>query len=428
MSSVFLIALAILQIPLHLASCIPPLVLVLDTLDGGRKSHNILFDESVTILDQVQDLVVEHNLSVTSEVKVLKAMLKHAAAFSAVRAIENGEVFLQLEGKPMAVEKINSIDKALDMLSSDAFPIRVWSTVSSPPFQIVLSGEAEFMSKQISGPESIWMYNQVKLLLSSARSKYAQTGVVIDVGANLGMVALFAAAMGEDVLAFEATSKTAKRLKASCIINGWCRHNQNVSYTNSFSNNSRFAIFENAVSNINGEDIVMRVDWHSVDNITNGGANSMFTVEEESNTAYQLETVKSITIDTALTSLGLLPEGGTDPAIFKPTKLISLLKLDCEGCEPLALLGSERLFKYNPPHAMMVEVNGARLYAGGVEPLSFMDQLEQLGYELHNQADGSKLSPIADRQDILKHHMQSRDVKFTSFMMDIVALRHRYES
>ena len=75
--------------------------------------------------------------------------------------------------------------------------------------------------------------------------------------------------------------------------------------------------------------------------------------------------VETVTIDDVLLDLGLLPpvqpvdsEIGQNAPQYPP---ISVLKLDCEGCEPGALLGAERMFRYNPPQYIITEVRSGRL-------------------------------------------------------------------
>jgi hypothetical protein len=385
-------------LPHAYSSCIPALPVWTHDASGGEKLKNFRFDSNVDLLAEVEEFVKEAGKDLNFKMMVLEALVKHAASFSGSRDIDNGEIFLRLDWSESflaARDKVRTIATIVTALPTTALPARVWSTASSPPFQIVIDSE-EFMGQQIMNPEGYWLYDQVTIVTSSTRSSKGHSGVFIDIGANLGMVALFAAAVGEDVVAFEATSRTAQRLKASCVINGWCPLISDPFTVNSFNNNNRFAIFENAVSNIDGEDISMRVDWHSLGNVTNGGANSMFKVDNENDSMCRFESAISITVDTALVSLGLLPEIGV-AGDFKPAKHISMMKMDCEGCEPLALLGASRLFQYNPPMSMLVEVNEERLRAGGVKAYDFLIQIEKLGYDLVVSETAMPISPVTEQ-------------------------------
>ena len=70
--------------------------------------------------------------------------------------------------------------------------------------------------------------------------------------------------------------------------------------------------------------------------------------------------VETVTIDDVLLQLGLLPPLIADPHADRQTPPrcppISVLKLDCEGCEPHALLGAVRMFRHNPPQYIVTEV------------------------------------------------------------------------
>ena len=62
--------------------------------------------------------------------------------------------------------------------------------------------------------------------------------------------------------------------------------------------------------------------------------------------------VQVITLDAVLTRLGAF--AGTLEGIAGTN--ISVLKLDCEGCEPGALLGALTMFAMNPPVFLLTEV------------------------------------------------------------------------
>ena len=390
-------------LPLAHGSCIPQFPLWIRDNFGNEVTKDFFFDGSTDIIQEVDKLVAEQHLDREFRTKILEAIIKHVAAFSFSRDVERGAIFMQMQDKSTTQRMAVAVANAVHLLPSETFPSRVWSTVSSPPFQIVLDGRNEYMTHMIMGDTGYWIYDQVKMLVNAARdTKKSSSGVVVDVGANLGIVSLYAAALGERVAAFEATPQTAHRLKASCVINGWCSPEQDSTAVNSFSRNNRFAIFENALSHSDGEDITMRVNWHNMKNVTNAGANSMFKVDGESDSNCVFETVKSITLDTALTSLGLLPEiGSGNEKGFQPKSFISVLKMDCEGCEPGALLGASRLFRYNSPLSMMVEINDERLKAAGIAPFDFVLKIENLGYNIVSTVTNSLMSPVSE-QAILK--------------------------
>jgi FkbM family methyltransferase len=382
------------------ASCIPPFSLSAVDHKGIEQSHTFLFDGTTNSVAELDLFFSEHDLDVSHKVAAYEAIVRHFTV-SASREIivDSGEVFMQFEDKAASLTRLHLVSDAMAGLPEVIFPTRVWTTSSSPAYQVVLHGHDEYMTHQIMRNSAKWLFAQIdKMLGGIRRSRNQQPGVVVDIGANLGMVALYAAAKGERVVAFEATSTTSQKLRASCIINGWCPADGEL------NSNDRFAIFENAVSDIDGKDVTMRLNWLKTDNTNNEGSNSMFGVasENESDSTCSFETKKTITLDTALASMGLLPvDDSGDAAQFQPKNYISILKMDCEGCEPLALLGASRLFRYNPPLSILAEVNVERLGAAGSSPFAFLSQLDKLGYDIYHQSDGTKMSPITEESVLL---------------------------
>eukprot|EP00392_Amoebophrya_sp_AT5.2_P019801 g20796.t1 len=174
-----------------------------------------------------------------------------------------------------------------------------------------------------------------------------------------------------------------------------------------FRRNERFAVFENAVSSSEGEEVTMRLGWHRVNNVLNEGANTMYDVHTSGMDGdaadigghLNCERKKTVTLDSALATLGLVP-ASNDEAIalsdkkFAPRHYISVLKMDCEGCEPAALLGAPLLFKHNAPKAIMIEVNADRYAAAGSSPYDVLKGLELRGYAVIDSTTSSLLSPL----------------------------------
>lgn len=395
-------------------SCLHPHSMVFRDSSGDivltKEFH---FDGTGSIIDAVDE--AQQLLGKTGSdmrIQILEQLLRYASSGASARDITHGEMFVRVDDASRAQEKLRVSAAALGLLSADALPARIWSTASSPAFQIVLDGGDEYMTAQIMTAGGYYLYDQIKIVTEAARNKLSRPGVFVDVGANMGMLALFAAACGEAVVAFEATAATAQRLKASCMINGWCPLEGNPAKSNSFVNNSRFSIFENAVSAIDAKQVTMRVNWLRSDNLVNGGGNYVMTEADNSVSAGAIETQVTITLDTALSSLGLVPEIDSVAADFKPTQYISMLKLDCEGCEPSALLGATRLFEHNPPLSMLIEINTERLHAVGSSPILLLQQIEQLGYDIIESATGRMMSPVSEQviMDILIGEHDAFDV------------------
>ena len=75
------------------------------------------------------------------------------------------------------------------------------------------------------------------------------------------------------------------------------------------------------------------------------------------------EQVSVAPLDWTLEKFGLLattsPQQLQEPLqkSKRPMRSIDVLKLDCEGCEPIALLGAQRMFAENPPRFVLTEVS-----------------------------------------------------------------------
>ena len=384
-------------------SCIPPFDVSV-RIGEVIQSQRFVFDGLSNIKLQVDKFILSNDLSSDNKIVIYEAMMAHVSQYSGNRDIIDGPVFMLIDDKPSWLRNIDLIKDAVSILPDDSFPNRVWSSATRPPFKVMLGQHEEFMTQQVMGAHPTRFFTQLDSLINETRAYSSKEyGVVVDVGANLGMVSLFAAARGEHVVALEATTTTAQLLKSSCVLNGWCPAvAPNEIVPNNMNNNTRFAIFEDAVSDRDGLDITMRQDWqHSgKDKVRNAGANSMFAVEGEgsSTSTCKFEVKKSITLDSALKGLGLVPgSGNVELQQFKPANYISILKMDCEGCEPLAISGAPLLFKYNPPLSMLLEVFESRLVAAGSSPLKFLLHIEALGYNIFHQNTGQAISPVTER-------------------------------
>jgi hypothetical protein len=89
--------------------------------------------------------------------------------------------------------------------------------------------------------------------------------------------------------------------------------------------------------------------------------------------------VTTVTLDEVAERVGLL----TRDRATGQLPLLSMLKLDCEGCEPLALRGASRIFAENPPLVILTEVFASRLAVSGVGYREYLHSIEQMGYKLY---------------------------------------------
>jgi len=73
---------------------------------------------------------------------------------------------------------------------------------------------------------------------------------------------------------------------------------------------------------------------------------------------------------------------------------IDLIKIDVEGAEIAVLDGMSQLLLRSPKLNLIIEFNPALLQSAGVTPISFLEKLRSLGFQLSNVDDSNGLSPV----------------------------------
>ena len=82
-------------------------------------------------------------------------------------------------------------------------------------------------------------------------------------------------------------------------------------------------------------------------------------------------------------------------------------------------MGASLLFQYNPPMAIMTEINKARLLAADTTPYLFMHHIETLGYAIYDQFDAKLISPVTEESLAVLFQRDERNNE----MLDCVAIR-----
>jgi hypothetical protein len=223
---------------------------------------------------------------------------------------------------------------------------------------------------------------------------------VIDVGANLGSYTLPALAAGANVVSLEPYPPNAGRLELSLRLsgarNGFLMDGIDRTVSGNISslgargssssggggNGPFYYMFNNAVSDVSGQRVGLLSNFMKTESIINAGSQTILPLDEAEEggfeAGHQVLQVATVTLDEVAERVGLLTrdrETGRLP-------LLSMLKLDCEGCEPLALRGASRLFAENPPLVVLTEVFPARLAVSGVGYREYLHSIEQMGYNL----------------------------------------------
>ncbi len=184
----------------------------------------------------------------------------------------------------------------------------------------------------------------------SARSLIAAGQTVLDIGANVGLLArLFADSVGSGgrVIVFEPDPHTATFLK----------HN--------VRRFEQVRVFEVALSDKSG-----------IANLfLNAQSGTSNTLADRSGTS-ETVSVQCMTLDDFLTR--------------EPLEQIHLIKIDVEGYEPRVLAGMAETLKAHPKIAMIIEYCPENLRLAGEIPEALLEQIAGLGFELYIlQEDGS---------------------------------------
>eukprot|EP00741_Cyanophora_paradoxa_P022795 tig00021517_g22016.t1 len=188
-------------------------------------------------------------------------------------------------------------------------------------------------------------------------------GIVIDVGANIGLFTLSAAAMGHTVFAFEPFSENVARLAAGVVRN---RLQGRVRLYPAALSDSRFAA-EIAVEGTN-----------------RGGG----TIRRKP-TLLREDIGEARPLDDWLGAV----EAELGVAVGGPAPSLLLLKLDAEGHEPRVLAGAARLLAAQRPKFVVLEVSPALMGAAGC---SFRRVVEVLLREgAYCAFEGAALDPSA---------------------------------
>jgi len=133
------------------------------------------------------------------------------------------------------------------------------------------------------------------------------------------------------VLAFESNPSLIRKLRASCLLNGFCSEYEEM---------STIKVIETALSNTTNEEVKFMSSWFTTSGLSNSGISTMFQIppteslrSRDTITTYKMMTT---TLDSWLETHGLLKQH----SLAQITAKVSVLKLDCEGCEPSVLLGA----------------------------------------------------------------------------------------
>jgi len=199
-------------------SCIKPLILDVKSFsaDGSHTLNRIpLFsthNNSLSDVEKINEYIAtqvynDENEMLRTKIQLLEFAINHASSSTTCQP-HSGEVYLSLKNREDLIQTSKSILNTIDILVNESFyPLKIWTPNTDPTYKIVLYGDDEFISTDIRvrgyfGPVDIArkiikksrLVNKLKG--SNSGRGIGTGGVFIDVGANIGSVALYAAALG----------------------------------------------------------------------------------------------------------------------------------------------------------------------------------------------------------------------------------------
>eukprot|EP00727_Mastigamoeba_balamuthi_P004970 m51a1_g14471 hypothetical protein (362) ;mRNA; r:681379-682520 len=197
-----------------------------------------------------------------------------------------------------------------------------------------------FVSASVIGG-GMWEAHGIDTMLRHLRAAGGR-GLVVDVGANIGLYTLAAAAEGHHVLAFEASATTAELLWRSVLLNGLA---------------PLVHLWANGLS-----DAPARAQL-AVNDANRGGSHVVAPRSVE-------DGVELVTLDAVLATL--------------PRELCELpglfLKADIEGYEPRFFRGAERFMRDTRPPLVLLEVTPGDSRRAGCSVAETLHALQGLGY------------------------------------------------
>ena len=175
-------------------------------------------------------------------------------------------------------------------------------------------------------------------------------GLVVDIGANLGQYTLASAALGHRVISLEVQTRRYQQIATSLFVNGWL--------------GSRVTAINAAVGAPSDEGSFLKCSRH---------AQNRSVVEY--GPCAKLDSSKAMAVRAAgLANEDLVPFTTLDALVPSPT-VVHFLKIDCDGCEPAAYRGYERLLTEGRVRNMLVETVAAAWMQGRPRDAAWLTEL-----------------------------------------------------
>ncbi|CAL5224589.1 g7297 [Coccomyxa viridis] len=231
-----------------------------------------------------------------------------------------------------------------------------------------------------------------RLSASSALSHYL-SGVVVDVGANIGSCAFDLAQLGHRVYAFEFQRDNYERMRSTKKLNNF---------------KGGIDIFNVLVSSESKPHITVASDINS----KNMGAQGAREVSRSLLGVKQQVSLSAMRLDDAV------------------NRHVNFMKLDCQGCEYAALLGAEKIFQDHGVDLLYMEFSPPSMASASGKPKAAEDTLHMLlkyGMDIwvrnHKYVSGKGMTTLNSTADVLKFMKDAPFKVMPDEEMDVYAIR-----
>lgn len=215
---------------------------------------------------------------------------------------------------------------------------RVVTTRTNPPFQIALHDHKDLVCESIAH-NGLWEGHHLEEIRKLGKGNF------LDIGAHIGMHALYAAALGFNVYAFEPLQTNVDLLRVSVALNpGFVNRVKIYPYGLAETNRHCHIVSEN----VNWGDGMLACD----DRYKEVGLKGGWTYHIRDN----------ITLRTLDSLQNELPN-------------FDIIKLDVEGSEPRIFEGGKEFFEKQRSGILLMEVADLLIRGQGYEPVAFLQSL-----------------------------------------------------
>ena len=270
-------------------------------------------------------------------------------------SITPSSVFLSFGESIRTCSLQHSLPNPLLVVESKTSPSFL-ATLHNPSEDIFISGS--LFSEDASGIFMIDELEQLRQIIETTPSKSTLSNVIIDVGANIGMLTLYFASYNYTLYSFEPVPANFEKLQFSACMNKYV-HNRNITPHHYI------------VSNVAGQLFPM-VSFYN-----NKGHSGVLTGEK---VGFNVEEMvyKSNLVNTTTLDISLMH-------ICDPKNRPRMLKIDVEGFEGFVLDGAREFLRKCPPVYIYIELNKKFIDEHTHPPMRMLDIMyyfKELGYSL----------------------------------------------